>query len=133
MKREAGLWIDHRQAVIVTLLNQGEEIKRIESNIERHVRYSGASHSQSPAGHDDAAEDIRDRRYDDQLNSYYDEVIAALHDIDSIVVFGPGEAKGELRKRLDHHEYSQRIVATAAADKMTDGQIVAEVKQYFRG
>jgi hypothetical protein len=32
MKKEAGLWIDHRQAVIVTLVDQVEEIKRITSN-----------------------------------------------------------------------------------------------------
>ena len=130
MKREAGLWIDHRQAVIVTLLNHGEEIKRIESNIERHVRYSRASHSQSPTGHDDPAED---RRYSDHLNGYYDEVIAALHDVDSILIFGPGEAKGELHKRLEEHKSGRRIVATEAADKMTEGQIAAEVKHHFRG
>src|ERR1041385_3832266 len=133
MKTEAGLWIDHRQAVLVTLLKHGEDIKRIESNIEKHVRYSGASHSQSPSGHDDAAEDIRDRRYSDHLNSYYDEVIAALHDVNSVLIFGPGEAKGELRKRLEAREISRHIVATEAADKMTNGQIAAEVKQYFRG
>ena len=133
MKREAGLWIDHRQAVIVILLDQGEEIKRIESNIEKHVRYSGASHSQSPTGHDDSAEDRRDRRFDDHLNRYYDEIIALLQNVDSLLILGPGEAKGELQKRLEGQKASRRVVAVEGTDKMTDGQIVAEVKQHFRG
>jgi stalled ribosome rescue protein Dom34 len=133
MKTNAGLWVDHRQAVIVILSDQGEEIKRIESHLEKHIRYSGASHSRTPTGHDDSAEDRRDRRFDDQLNRYYDEVISLLQNVDSILILGPGEAKGELQKRLEGQEARRRIVAIEAADKMTDGQIAAEVRQYFRG
>ena len=43
MKRQVGLWIDHRQAVIVTVANEGEEIKRITSNVEKHVRFASGS------------------------------------------------------------------------------------------
>lgn len=132
MKREAGLWIDHRQAVIVILQDEGEEIKRINSNMEKHVRYSGASHSQTPDGHGDAAEDTRDRRFDDHLNKYYDEVIASLHEADSILILGPGEAKGEFQKRLAGHEVSKHVVDVETADKMTDGQVAAQVRHHFR-
>ncbi len=133
MKRQAGVWIDHRQAVIVILEDQKEEIKRITSNIEKHVRYSGASHSQTPVGHDDSTEDRRDRRFVDHLNRYYDEVIAALWDADSILILGPGEAKGELQKRLEGQTGSGQRVAVESADKMTDGQIAAQVSEHFRG
>lgn len=132
MKTQAGLWIDHRQAVIVLLSDQADEIKRITSNVEKHIRYSGDSHAQSPDGHDDAAEDIRDRRYNDHLNRYYDEVISSLHDADSILIFGPGEAKGEFQKRLEGQAGNKRMITLKTADKMTDGQIMAEVKQNFR-
>ncbi|HEX2622508.1 MAG TPA: hypothetical protein VHL11_20250 [Phototrophicaceae bacterium] len=130
MKKEIGLWIDHREAVVVSLLDQSEEIKRIISNMEKHVRYSGAS--ESNGSHDDAAEDKRDRRFDDHLNTYYDEVIVALQDADSILILGPGEAKGELQKRLDVHGRADHIVAIKASDKMTDPQIAAEVREYFQ-
>jgi hypothetical protein len=56
MKTEVGLWIDHRQAVIVSLVDQVEEIKRITSDIEKDVRYSGAS----KGSHDDTTEIRRD-------------------------------------------------------------------------
>ncbi|MEP7290047.1 MAG: hypothetical protein ABI947_30230 [Chloroflexota bacterium] len=131
MTSQAGLWIDHRQAVIVLLEDKSETIKRIESDMEKHVRYSGASDTQAADGHNDAAEDIRDRRFDNHLNTYYDEVIAALHEVESILIMGPGEAKGELQKRLEGHEASRHVVAVETADKMTDGQIVAQVKHHF--
>jgi len=134
MKREAGLWIDHRQAVIVTFVGQAEVTKRIVSNMETHVRYSGASHPKDQTeSHNDAAEDIRDRRFDDHLSTYYDEVIACLSDVDAILILGPGEAKVELQKRLEDHEPRGRIVAIEAADKMSDGQIAAQIRQHFRG
>lgn len=133
MKIEVGLWIDHRQAVIVINLDQEETIKRITSDVEKHVRYSGASQAAGAgASHNDASEDGRDRRFDDQLNRYYDEVITYLRDATSILILGPGEAKGELQKRLEGHGISDRIVAIKTADKMTDDQIAAEVRQHFR-
>ena len=133
MKRETGLWIDHRQAVIVNLLEEGEELTHISSGMGRRVRYSGASRSKNMAGsHDDAAEDTRDRRFDNHLSEYYDSVISSLRTADSIFIFGPGEAKGELQKRLEVDALAGRIVAIETADKMTDGQITAAVRQHYR-
>jgi stalled ribosome rescue protein Dom34 len=132
MKTEVGLWIDHKQAVIVTLVDQVEETKRIISDIEKHVRYSGASHG----SHDETTEirrDRQDRRFDDYLSKYYGEVIACLRDADSILIFGPGEAKDELQKQLEGQALSERIVVMETTDRMTEGQIVAKVRQHFRG
>ena len=132
MKKEAGLWIDHKQAVIVTFVDQVEETKRIISDIEKHVRYSGASHG----SHDETTEirrDRQDRRFDDYLSKYYDEVIACLRDADSILIFGPGEAKDELQKQLEGQALSERIVVMETTDRMTEGQIVAKVRQHFHG
>ncbi|MFC1960923.1 hypothetical protein ACFLYO_09450 [Chloroflexota bacterium] len=131
MKTEVGVWIDYRQAVIVTLVDQVEETKRILSNIEQQVRYSGVSHG----SHDDTTEirrDRQDRRFDDHLGRFFDEVIAYLRDADSILVFGPGEAKRELQKHLEGQALSERIVDIETTDNMTDDQIAAKVRQHFR-
>jgi hypothetical protein len=131
VKKEAGLWIDHREAVVIFLSDHNEELKRVMSNMEKHIRYSGAS--ESSGSHDDTAEDKRDRRFNDQLRKYYDEVIVALRDADSILILGPGEAKIELKECLDDQEFSGRVVEVETSDKMTDNQIAARVRQYFRG
>ncbi len=132
MKIEAGLWIDHRQAVIVTPVDRVEEIKRITSDIGKQVRYSGDSHG----SHDDTTEirrDRQDRRFDDHLSKYYDEVIACLCDADSILIFGPGEVKGEFLKHLEGQALSERIAGIETTDNMTDGQVAAKVRKYFQG
>ena len=125
MKRQVGLWIDHRQAVIVTVANEGEEIKRITSNMEKHVRFASGS------SEDGSAKDMRDRQFENHLNRYYDNVIAVIRDADSIQIFGPGEAKGELEKRLEGEELKGRIVAVETVDKMTDRQVAAKARQCF--
>jgi len=132
MNKQAGLWIDHREAIIVVLADKKEETKRIVSNNEKHIRYSGSSHSKTPEGLKEVtSEDQRDRKFTNDLNSYYDEVIAAIRDADSIQIFGPGEAKGELVKRLEHAGLKVHIQAVETTDKLTDRQIAAKVREQF--
>jgi stalled ribosome rescue protein Dom34 len=126
MTREVGLWIDHRKAVIVTLTEDGLETLQIQSNMEKHVRFSSGS------SEDGAAEDMRDRQYANRLGIFYDVVIAAIRDVEAILIMGPGEAKGELVKRLERDEISERIVGVETVDKMTDRQIAERVRQEFR-
>ena len=65
------------------------------------------------------------------LNTYYEKVISCLRDAESIFLFGPGEAKGELEKRIEKDNLGDHIVGVETADKMTDPQIVAKVKEHF--
>jgi len=58
-------------------------------------------------------------------------VIASIRDAESILIFGPGEAKGELKKRLEGDKLGGRIVSIETVDKMTDRQITAKVRQHF--
>jgi len=124
--RQAGLWIDHRKAVIVILTDEGEETKVIASNMEKHVRFTGGT-----ASEDGSTEDVRDRQFGNHLNSYYDRVVAAVRGADSIQLFGPGEAKAELKKRLEHAGLKGHVLAIETVDKMTDRQIAAKVREHF--
>ncbi len=132
MKKEVGLWIDHREAVIVSLLGDQEETKVITSDSQKHIRYSGSSHSKTPEGLKEVrSEDQRDRKFGNELNQFYDEVIAAIRDAETIQIFGPGEAKGELEKRIAHAGLKGQILAVEAMDKMTDRQISAKVREHY--
>jgi hypothetical protein len=126
MNKQAGLWIDHRKAIIVLITGEGEEVKKIVSDMEKHVRFTGGDGSE-----DGSSEDVRDRQFGNHLNSYYDQVIAAIRDADSIQIFGPGEAKGELEKRIEHEGLKAHILSVETADKMTDRQITAKVRERF--
>jgi len=41
------------------------------------------------------------------LANYYDEVIACIGDAETILIFGPGEAKGELKKRMERDKIGE--------------------------
>ncbi len=132
MKKEVGLWIDHREAIIVILTDGGEEIMHRISSSGKHIRYSGSSHTDTPEGLKEVtSEDQRDRKFGNILNKFYDEVIASIRDADTIQIFGPGEAKGELEKRLEHEGLKAHILAIETVDKMTDRQISAKVRERF--
>jgi hypothetical protein len=130
MKTSVGLWIDHREAIVVVLTENGETTKHIESAIEKQLRRSGRSPSNEPFESQLVpADDTRERDYRGHLANYYSEVIACIGDANSVLIFGPGEAKGELKKRMEKDQDGLRIVTIETADKMTEPQIVAKVKQ----
>ena len=121
MTQGVGLWIDHRKAVIVFVNGRHTELKLISSNIEKHHR----------PGVSIPADDVRQRELSEHLNTYYDEVVSCIRKAKSILILGPGEAKGELKKRLEKDNLSGRIVGIQTSDKMTDPQIMALVRRYF--
>jgi hypothetical protein len=125
MNRQVGLWIDHKKAVIVFLADGREEVREIRSGTEQHVRFSGGQEA-------DSAEDIQDNKFAGHLSKYYDEVITDIGDAESILILGPGEAKGELRKRLASKEHAGHTVDVETVDKLTNGQIAARVREHFQ-
>jgi len=133
MKTTVGLWIDHRKAIIVAVTDKGEETKLIISKVEKQPgRFAGVRSTTSYESQQVRADDSRERKFTGHLNIYYDAVIACIRDAESILIFGPGEAKGELQKRIKKANLGGRIVGIETVDKMTDRQIELKVRQYFQ-
>ena len=133
MKTTVGLWIDHRKAIIVAVTNKGEETKLIISKVEKQPgRFAGIRSTAPYESQQVHADDSRERKFTGHLNIYYDAVIACIRDAESILIFGPGEAKGELQKRIKKDKLGGRIVGIEIVDKMTDRQIALKVRQYFQ-
>ena len=132
MRTLAGLWIDHREAVIVLVSKNGRETKRIRSNVEKQLRRSGRSPSGGAFESQMVpADDSREREYGGHLARYYDEVIACLRPAEAIMLFGPGEAKGELRKRIERNKLDLRITRFETSDKMTERQVSQKVRRHY--
>src|SRR5208282_5392517 len=134
MKTKVGLWINHRKANIVIVTDSGEEMGLIVSKVEKQPRRSGDSPLKGPYEPLQVpAQDSLQRTLTEHLNVYYDAVIASIHDAEAILIFGPGEARGELKERLEKKGLGGRIVGVEAADKMTERQIAAKVRRRFPG
>jgi hypothetical protein len=124
MSRDVGVWIDHKKAVIVSIAAGHVTTTTLESDVGPHPHYSG---SQEGGG-----EKKYEERHNLRLDQYYDEVISQIGQPDALLLFGPGEAKLQLRDRLGRSQaLSKRMVAVESTDKLTDPQIVAKVKEHY--
>ena len=134
MSRKVGLWIDHKNAIIVTLKSEKATTKIIECDIERHVHPSGGSRSSTPYGPQDVVSESKwEGRYKHHFDRYYSDVIDFIRDAGEILIFGPASAKEELKKAIDKNKaLAACIVGVEPADKMTKNQIVAKVRKHFQ-
>ena len=103
----------------------------IRSSVEKQPGRFAGVRSTTHYGQQVPSDDCHEKEFTGHLNNYYDEVIAAIRDAESILLFGPGEAKGELKKRLERDKLGGHIIAIETVDKMTDRQIAAKVREYF--
>jgi hypothetical protein len=123
MSQDVGVWIDHKKAVIVFISAGQVTTRTLESDVGAHPRYSGVQ-----AG----GEKKYEEHHNQDLDRYYDDVIGQLGKPDTLLLFGPGEAKLQLKERLGRSKgSSESIVAVESTDKLTDPQIVAKVKEHY--
>jgi hypothetical protein len=133
MSRQIGLWIDHKKALILTISDRDECIQTIESGIEKHIHYRGATHPHTPYSPQyQQGEDQLDKKFTQYLNNFYFKVIGLIQDADCPLMFGPGEAKYELKKLLADENVRVQRIRIETADKMTDRQITAKVRKYYQ-
>jgi len=124
MSHNAGIWIDHEKAVIVFASEAAVTTRTLDSDVGPHPHFGG---SQEGGG-----EKKYEERRSLQLRGYYDAVIRQLGHADALLILGPGEAKLELKERLDRSNLSSaRVIAIETTDRLTDPQIVARVKRHF--
>ena len=84
MKPTVGLWIDHKNAVIVSMTGEEEKIKLIHSDLEKP--------QQSPT------DDVRQRQWTEHLNHYYDKVISSLRNVEAILLLSAAATQGNFSK-----------------------------------
>ena len=125
MNKRVGLWLDRNKAVIVSIANNIEAKRIITSDMEHYVLYS------TVVPGDGSPEEIRDRRFWNHLDEYYDKIIAHIRDATEIQIFGPEGAKYELQTRLERDGLAGHIVSMEDADKLTDLQIAIKVQKRF--
>jgi peptide subunit release factor 1 (eRF1) len=119
--RRVVIWIDHREAIVIAFRGEaviGEE----EFFSEAGPRTHGGGWSQHR---------IEAHRHE-MLKHYYEEVLQHLGPVDEILVLGPGQAKHELHRSIEHHKgLKGKVIAVRSADHLTEQEVVAEAKQVF--
>ena len=132
MKNNVGLWIDHRKAVMVFVSGDAIEKKIINSNVEKQLGRIGGERSITPFERKMIlADDIQERIFTNSLEKYFEAIYLNVKDAESVLIFGLGEAKGELKKYMEKKGSAKLVRGVETADRMTDRQVIAKVRKYF--
>ena len=133
-----GIWIDHKEAVMVSLDISGDrdnyKVDHIESGAENHYRQHGGygSSSGSNVAQSVVKEETPERRRMHQYHDYYQKIIKMCDKPGHLYIFGPSEAKLEFKKELDKIKVSHiTIDAVEACDKLSEHEIVNKVKSHY--
>ncbi len=122
MKAIDGVWIDHEKAVVAAVREDDVRTRTLRSGVRPHPHWAGAQ--------DGGGEKKYEARHAQELNRFYDDVIAELDPLATLVFFGPGEAKVELQRRLARvGRFAHVPVRVESSDRLTEGQIVARVRE----
>ena len=115
----AVVWIDHQEAHVIQFNAESHECARVTTK-------SKHGHIHQKAG-------VLTGHHQVSSQAYLHEVVGAIAGSNEILIVGPGVAKLELIKHINHHDVkiSNKVVGIETVDHPTDGQLLAYAKKYF--
>jgi len=132
MGKNVGVWLDKEKAYVISVNGGKHQIEKIESNVESRVRYEGETKSYSRVGGMVVnPSKKKTKREKHQLSQYMADLSCKLTGVEKLLIFGPADAKKELKKTLIKRK-DKPAISLESADHMTENQMVARVKDYFR-
>lgn len=128
-----GVWIDRRQAIVVKISGSEESCVHVESHVESQERRA-ADRTDGPYEPLLVPSDSsRDRKESGELSKFYEEVISHFAHADAIYICGPGETRTQLKHHMEEQKGLTSHVQVEPADRMTEPQLIAKIREHFRG
>jgi len=129
-----GVWLDHTQAYGVWVDEEGEaDVQHTKADAVQNedvaaraaTAHTGVYGALAPHA---KPEDKRRQR----AERLYDRIMRTMARAQKVYVFGPGLARKELQKRIaGDKNLADKLVGVASAEKMSEAQMVAHVKEFF--
>ena len=132
--KNIGIWLDQKEANIITLTDDKKELKTIYSEIETRERFPGEGKQFGRFGEQYINDEkSKKNRIEDQTNRYLNEIALVLSKADNIMIFGPAQTKNKLEKIIHNNSnLVTKLKDVINADQMTENQKVAYVKKYYK-
>ena len=120
--KHLGIWMDHSNAHVMEFIKEPVEIKTIASKFTLQAKESSL----------EKGEHLMHNKEKHDQSDYYKHLGDVIRNYDDVVLFGPTEAKSELFNLLRaNHLFENIKIETKQADKMTENQQHAFVREYF--
>jgi hypothetical protein len=117
-----GIWMDHSIAHLIEFTTDAMVTKTITSKFTHQVKEHSLSKS----------ENLMHIKEQHELADYYKELGEFIKNYEAVILFGPTDAKLELLHILQADRRFEKIkIEIKPADKMTENQQHAFVKEYF--
>ncbi len=111
-------WLDHSDAHVLHFSRDDVEASHLHAqHSHRHLHNRRAPHERHPAPVE-----------------FFDEIVHALEGAQEILVCGPGTAKTEFTRHVEHHHQAlkARIFGVETVDHPSDGQLLQHARKYFK-
>lgn len=131
--KKIGIWIDKKEAKIISIENGNEHLKTIMADIE-DFNPQGGSGTKFKGGPQDVVQDSKYlEREKHQFAEFFKAIVPSLEDTNVVVIFGPAQAGEKLYKELKekYPQLCSKIKSIEKADNMTDNQLMAWVRDYY--
>jgi nitrogenase subunit NifH len=123
-KKNLGIWMDHSSAHVMEFTPGTIETNIIESKFTHQEK----EHSLGKSEH------VMHNKEQHQQSEYYKKLGETIIKYDDVILFGPTDAKAELFNVLKaDHRFTKIKIEIKQADKMTENQQHAFVREHFSG
>lgn len=131
--KRTGIWLDTKQAKIISISSTDHSIETIPSGIETRERIQGEKGKQGRMGDQFiVSEKKRQSKIEEQEKVYCKSIIEEIKKVKSLVIFGPADMKYTLAKEIKNNSsFSPNINGIETADTMTEKQMVAWVRDFY--
>ena len=131
-----GVWLDHRQAYLIWLDGNGEcEVEYREGHYPQDGEKPGRAVAGRAGAYGGVAPHVHlEEKRHREAKLFYEEIFRFVRSkAKHVYIFGPGQARAELHRRLTaHKDFEGRVHAVESAGRMTRAQMVARVRRFFK-
>ena len=121
--KHLGIWMDHSIAFLMDLTNDTIVQNRIVSEFTHQEKENSLKKN----------EIFKHNKEQHQQSSFYKTLSETIRNYQEVILFGPTEAKNELFNLLKADHLFEKIkIEVKDSDKMTENQMHAFVREYFK-
>ena len=129
-EKEAGIWLDQEHAYIIIMRLEGKSRAEV-LEVDLQEEYEELEKNQR-SDHQFMNKSREGQENQHRLN-FYKRLVEQIKDINYVYLFGPGNSKHQFSNYIERSgkRLPLKVAAIDSADKLTQPQMIEQVKSYF--
>jgi hypothetical protein len=134
IKNRYAIWIDHHKAIMLCADAEGNLTEEdMVSSLVKRERFAGeVTNKTNSSGHVVSNESHRQHKEENDFHKFLKVIVSKLSSPEGLLILGPGDARHELQNEVENDKSLHGLsLENRPADKMTDIELTAAMKDYF--